>query len=798
MKRILLACLILTSSLTLFAQNYNINLLSNFDNYSLDCSDIWGYVDEFNTEYAIMGVNDGTAVISLADPTNPVEIEFIPGSSSIWRDIKTWGDYAYVTTDQGNDGLLVIDLRQVELGVVNHTFWKPSLTVNGNTNTLETCHNIYIDEFGWAYLAGCNINNGGMLFIDVFSNPGNPQYVDAAWNVYSHDVYVRNNLMYSSDINDGFFSIHDVSDKSNPVVLATQNSPFNFTHNAWLNDAGTALFTTDELANAPIGSYDVSDPNNITFLDEFRPTNTIGQGLIPHNVHVLNDFIVTSHYGEGVTIVDASRPDILVQTGAYDTYPSGVSGFNGAWGAYPFLPSGRLLVSDIQTGLYVFDVDYQRAAYLEGTITDANTGNVINGATIEIMSANITESSDLSGNYGTGTLNGGSYTVQVSKAGYTTETATVTLTNGQTVVKDFQLDAPLAFTLSGQVVSSANGAGVPFAQVSLSDGVQDFAVTTNAGGNFTIPTFFEGSYNIFAAKWGYEYAVLNNETVDQTTGPLVITVDEGYEDLFELDLGWATSGNANTGDWERGDPVGTTLGGDPSNPEDDVNDAGVQCYVTGNTAPGGQAGSNDVDDGNVVLTSPVFDGTRYNSPRVDYYTWFVNDGGQGNPDDELTISITNGSTTVTLETITTSNGAWRSQSRFRLSDFITVTSTMQLIVETADLGNGHIVEAGFDHFYITELQPVSTYQAPTFETSFSVFPNPVETNLDLTINWGDNLESAQLQIIDAQGKLVHTHEIDQADVNVSINAAAWSAGTYQVSILTNETIIVTQSVMKIK
>ena len=40
----------------------------------------------------------------------------------------------------------------------------------------------------------------------------------------------------------------------------------------------------------------------------------------------------------------------------------------GAWGVYPFLPSGNLLVSDMQTGLYVFEIDYNSHTLLEEKI----------------------------------------------------------------------------------------------------------------------------------------------------------------------------------------------------------------------------------------------------------------------------------------------------------------------------------------------------------------------------------------------------------------------------------------------
>ena len=97
-----------------------------------------------------------------------------------------------------------------------------------------------------------------MIFVDVFTRPDTPLVVDFGDPEYSHDIYVRDNLAYSSEINRGVFAIYDVLHKGAVELLATQSSPFNFTHNTWLSDDGTTLFTTDELANAPVGSYDIS------------------------------------------------------------------------------------------------------------------------------------------------------------------------------------------------------------------------------------------------------------------------------------------------------------------------------------------------------------------------------------------------------------------------------------------------------------------------------------------------------------------------------------------------------------
>ena len=93
----------------------NVTLLSNLNQYpSAGYNDIWGYVDGSGNEYALLGVETGTSIVNVTDPVNPVEVAFIPGGqSSVWRDIKTWGTYAYVVSDYTSDGLQIIDLSQL-------------------------------------------------------------------------------------------------------------------------------------------------------------------------------------------------------------------------------------------------------------------------------------------------------------------------------------------------------------------------------------------------------------------------------------------------------------------------------------------------------------------------------------------------------------------------------------------------------------------------------------------------------------------------------------------------------------
>ena len=63
----------------MFSQE-NVELLSTFKPSNSDYSDIWGYVDENNREYAILGNYNGTYIIDVTDPQNPEQISFIDGN----------------------------------------------------------------------------------------------------------------------------------------------------------------------------------------------------------------------------------------------------------------------------------------------------------------------------------------------------------------------------------------------------------------------------------------------------------------------------------------------------------------------------------------------------------------------------------------------------------------------------------------------------------------------------------------------------------------------------------------------
>ena len=81
------------------------------------------------------------------------------------------------------------------------------------------------------------------------------------------------------------------------------------------------------------------------------PTNSID-----HNGYVKGDLFYLSSYTAGVRVIDVSSIESanIEEIGFFDTYPENNNReFNGAWSVYPFFPSGNIIISDINRGLFV-------------------------------------------------------------------------------------------------------------------------------------------------------------------------------------------------------------------------------------------------------------------------------------------------------------------------------------------------------------------------------------------------------------------------------------------------------------
>ncbi|MCP4437629.1 MAG: choice-of-anchor B family protein [Aureispira sp.] len=762
--------------------NSNLTLVGQL-NYAQGANDIWGYVDSTGVEYALVGTRTGTSIVSLANPANPVEVLFIPGATSTWRDLKVWGDHAFVTTDQGSgtDGLVVIDLSPLPTNTPTYYSWKPILPSGLGTSPFHTAHNLYIDEKGYCYIAGSNINNGEPFILDVHTNPDTPIYTGAVLPIYAHDVYARGDTLWTSDIYTGKFSVYDVSNRNAPIFLADHPTPSTFTHNAWLSDDGNSLFTTDEKANAWIGSYDVSDLGNIQELDRWK---TPTPNTIPHNVHVLNNYLVISYYTDGLIILDASHPDNLVEVGRYDTYNGlGITRFEGAWGAYPFLPSGLILVSDRQTGLYVLQPNYERACRLEGVVTEQGTGNLLFGVEVTLDSVGLKDNTDLFGNYKIGIGKAGTYNATFRKIGYVPKTIQVNLINGQISIANIDLEPAVPFTFTGRVVEQMNpSVGISSAKIRLKSEWYEFNGVTDANGYFNIAVLADNNYELIAGKWGYQSKQeLALDLLDSTNLPIVeIALEKGYRDEFALDLGWTVSGSATSGIWERVEPQQIFHQNYPLLPSggDVAFDIGKSHYVTGNN--GTVIGVDDVD-GETILTSPIFDLTTYIAPKLSCYYYVCQFYG---PDSmaQLELSISNGSTTVVLDQ-DAFRCSWGPQKKFMIKDYITPTATMQVTYTIQDIVDSTVIEGGLDYFEIVDTASVISSIVDPEKIEITIFPNPSTHSFQVEYNLNSRTpkERYKLSIHNILGQKIEDVIINNTKGYLELGES-WEAGVYFVSL----------------
>jgi choice-of-anchor B domain-containing protein len=348
-------------------------------------SEIWGFVDaDDNREYAILGHRNGTAVYDVTVPATPVLVGNVPGVPSLWREVKalqvrqpdgTHRAYAYVSTEGAGGGLQIIDLSNV-----------PASVSLANTIThFSTSHTLYVSNINYAtnvalpgaqpflYIAGANIGGGAFRIYDL-TNPVNPVLVTPSPPTgYMHDsvsmlitdnrttqcANAHNPCEVLVDFNETSVDLWDVTEKTAPVRLSTTTFPTaTYVHSGWPTENNRFVVVHDELdelrrgLRTQIYTLDVGDlrtPNMVT-------SYTGGTTTTDHNGYTVGNRYYVSHYKRGLVIFDVSNPQALAEVGSFDTYlsPSANSaGTDGAWGTYPFLPSGTLLVSDIENGMFL-------------------------------------------------------------------------------------------------------------------------------------------------------------------------------------------------------------------------------------------------------------------------------------------------------------------------------------------------------------------------------------------------------------------------------------------------------------
>ena len=331
-------------------------------------NDCWGWTDpDTGKEYALMGLDNGTAFIDISDENNLIYLGKLPtATTSIsWRDIKVYKDHAFVVSEAPGHGMQVFDLtrlRDVQSPPQN-------FDADAHYTDFSNAHNIVINETtGFAYPVGTNTFNGGAHFIDI-QDPKNPVAAGGhSANGYTHDAQVvtyngpdpdyQGSEIYIGS-NEDRVTIIDITDKQNSVEISAINySSLSYTHQGWFTEDQKYFIVGDELDEADFGFnsrtliFDFTDLDNPVLHHTYNGPTT----AIDHNGYVLGDSFFLANYTAGVRILDIS--DIegknVVEEGFFDTFPANDNaGFDGVWSVYPYFSSGKIVVSDINRGLFV-------------------------------------------------------------------------------------------------------------------------------------------------------------------------------------------------------------------------------------------------------------------------------------------------------------------------------------------------------------------------------------------------------------------------------------------------------------
>ncbi len=360
-----LALLSLSLPATLLAQTgRNTQLLGSFNPGEMS-SGVWGYREPTNgTELAFLLSMSGTYVLDCTTGV-PVQRAFIAGPSSGWREAKTYGQYCYVVTE-GGGGMQVIDLSNPASPLLVGTH-----TVAGWNYT----HTILVDDgTGKIYCCGTNL---GMLVFDVAANPTQPPLVTSFINFYVHDGHVQDGYAYLCDIFGHRFFVADVSNLPAITVLGSALAPGRrFFHNVRATRDNDYAVGTSEASGGPMSVWDVRIKSLPILVAQIHPAPATAA---IHLVMERDRVVHIAYYTEGYVGIDISVPTQPVVVGDYDTYPGPSSGFNGAWGVFPYLPTGIVYISDMQTGLYVLRPDSAVVRYGEPTAGGSGNKPAIHG-----------------------------------------------------------------------------------------------------------------------------------------------------------------------------------------------------------------------------------------------------------------------------------------------------------------------------------------------------------------------------------------------------------------------------------
>ncbi|MDP1675747.1 MAG: choice-of-anchor B family protein [Bacteroidota bacterium] len=446
--------------------SYNVSLYGQMNKYGINplsnnYSEVWGWTDTVkNREYAFIGSPLGTSVVDITD--QPVkEVSFLIGpttnNGNKYHEFRTYKNYLYIGSEgtdiNRNAGIQIVDLSTLPDSA---SFKKAYVWIDtASSKSYYTAHTVSIEK-NFLYVNGGTF--GGTRILDI-SDPLNPLQVGSYGKgnrPYVHDVYIKNDTLYAAAINKGTIDIVDLTTKRNildtgaignkdkAIIRSLPVIPEGSTHQVWLSEDSRYMFVATETSGGHLHIYDISNRTNPIQIATWTsdPTKSI------HNVFVKGNFLYIAYYKDGLRVLDIANPAIPIEVAFYDTYTivdGSTNPYKGAWGAYPYYASGKVVVSDMNTGLYVFDVNEKKGGRITGVVRDAATNQVLSGVEVLVEEMGRKYTTDVAGSFLYGSAEG-KHTIKFSKNGYLARVDTVS-------TKPAQLDTFNVTLTSGSITS---------------------------------------------------------------------------------------------------------------------------------------------------------------------------------------------------------------------------------------------------------------------------------------------------------------------------------------------------------
>lgn len=366
---ILMCCLFGMTQVTYSQQQWNLPLLSNWDDDSIPSAwtgsynECWGYVAPNEREYAFLGSTKGTYIFDISDPSNPALINFFQTKDTVTlvvnKDYATYLNYLYAVSDQGDNSLQIFDLQYLPDSVVKVY----------DTNAIsKRCHTIFVEN-DRLYMASNTRPDGSFGPMDIFSlaDPLNPALLGTLSHpgFFSvHEVFVKNDTAYCANGINGLW-IYNMKFPATPSLISIVDvyAESGYNHSAWLTDDSKTMVFTDENHGRGVKVFDMTDIHDPQLKSMIRsnmlqvPDSLTQNGSVAHNPYIKGDLLFLSYYHDGVRVYDISNPSNPKLVAWHDTYPQNTNyySYNGCWGLFPFLPSGNIIASDITNGLFILD-----------------------------------------------------------------------------------------------------------------------------------------------------------------------------------------------------------------------------------------------------------------------------------------------------------------------------------------------------------------------------------------------------------------------------------------------------------